>query len=283
MTPAYDPKQRLLFVGVGNPAPVLDDASRPGDNLFTCSIVALDVATGTLRWYYQFLPHDMWDTDVQSPIVLFDLAEGNGIRPALALASETGWVYILDRSTGESIRRSEAFAVQHNMFVRPTVAGTVMYPAVHGAATWAPPAYSPRTGSFFVLGQHSPALIRLARGTYGAGRPSVGGEVLPPPAGATTAPYGTLTAVDVSSGRIRWQLKSAVPLAHSGVLATAGGVLFYGDDEGFLNAVDEMTGKMLRRFPVGDKVEGPPITFTIDGRQRVAAVTRGGLLMLSLE
>jgi PQQ-dependent dehydrogenase (methanol/ethanol family) len=284
MTPAYDPDLGLLYVGVGNPSPVLDDSTRPGDNLYTSSVVALDLATGTHRWHYQFLPHDMWDTDVQSPIVLFDLPQGDSVTRALGLASELGWVYILDRTTGRRLRRSEPFAPQRNLFVRPTPAGAIMYPAVHGAATWAPPAYSPRSGLLFVAGQHQPALIRLARGRYGAGRPTVGGEVLPPGEEdkADTA-YGILSAVDPATGRIRWQHRTDVPLVHSGVLATAGGVLFYGDDDGFLTALDERNGKVLQRWDVGAKVEGPPISFTLDGHQQVAAVSRRGLYMLRLD
>jgi glucose dehydrogenase len=284
MTPAYDPQLGLLYLGVGNPSPVLDDSPRPGDNLFTCSIVALDLKTGTHRWHYQFLPHDMWDTDVQSPVVLFDLPQGDSVTPALGFASELGWAYILDRATGKPLRRSEPFSPQRNLLVRPTTAGAIMYPAVNGAATWANPAYSPKTGLLFVLGQHQPSLIRLARGTYGPGRPTVGGEVLPPDGQpGADAPFGMLSAIDPATGQIRWQHRSAVPLSHSGVLATAGGLLFYGDNEGFLTALDERTGKVLHRWSVGDKVEGPPISFTVDGRQHVAAVSRRGLFILALE
>jgi alcohol dehydrogenase (cytochrome c) len=281
-TPAYDPELGLLYVGVGNPAPVIDDATRPGDNLYTCSIVALDARTGTKRWHYQFVPHDMWDTDVQSPIVLFDLPAAEGTRAALALPSETGWVYILDRRTGERIRRTESVVPQHNMFVRPSAAGTLAYPAVRGGASWAPSAYSPRSHVLFVPGQVDPVRIRMARGEYSIGKYFVGGEISDAE-DADVKRHGILTAMDVTTGRIVWQHRTAQPLARSGVLVTAGGLLFYGDDEGFLNALDERSGQVLRRFEAGGKVEGPPITFTVGGRQWVAAVTRAGVIVLSLE
>jgi alcohol dehydrogenase (cytochrome c) len=280
-TPAYDPRLGLLYIGVGNPAPVIDDATRPGDNLYTCSIVALDLRTGTKRWHYQFVPHDMWDTDVQTPIILLDLPSDEGVRPALALPSETGWVYILDRHTGERIRRTEAVVPQHNMFVRPSAAGTVAYPAVRGGSSWAPSAYSPRSHLLIVPGQVDPVKVKLVRGSYSLGKYFVGGEITETEQSNVTR-HGTLTALDVLTGRIAWQHRTSQPLARSGVLTTAGGVVFYGDDDGFLNALDERSGKVLRRFAAGGKVEGPPITYSVGGRQRVAAVTRAGVIVLGL-
>jgi alcohol dehydrogenase (cytochrome c) len=281
-TPAYDPDLGLLYVGVGNPAPVIDDTPRPGDNLYTCSIVALDLRTGRKRWHYQFVPHDMWDTDVQAPIVLFDLPSAEGTRAALALPSETGWVYILDRKTGERIRRTEPVVPQHNMFARPSAAGTLAYPAVRGGASWAPSAYSPGSHLLFVPGQVDPVSIRVARGEYSLGKYFVGGEISDA-GNAGVKRHGTLTAIDVVTGSIAWQHRTAEPLARSGVLVTAGGLLFYGDDEGYLNALDERSGKVLRRFAAGGKVEGPPITYSVNGHQRIAAVTRAGLIVLSLD
>lgn len=281
-TPAYDPQLGLLYIGVGNPAPVIDDASRPGDNLYTCSIVALDVRTGQRRWHYQFVPHDMWDTDVQSPIVLFDLPGADGVRPALALPSETGWIYILDRQTGERIRRTEPLVPQHNMFVRPSSSGVLAYPAVRGGASWAPSAYSPRAHLLFVPAQVDPVRIKLTRREYSLGKYFVGGEISDAES-AEVARHGILSAVDVQTGSTVWRHRTAQPLARSGVLATGGGVLFYGDDEGFLNALEERSGKVLRRFEAGGKVEGPPIGFSVNGRQRIAAVTRAGLIVLSLD
>jgi alcohol dehydrogenase (cytochrome c) len=280
-TPAYDPKLGLLYVGVGNPAPVLDDTPRPGDNLYTCSIVALDLRTGRKRWHYQFVPHDLWDTDVQTPIVLFDLPTDHGTRAALALPSETGWVYILDRQTGERIRRTESIVPQHNVFVRPSSSGTVAYPAIRGGSSWAPSAYSPRSQLLFVPGQVDPVRIKSAKGNYTLGKYFVGGEIADAES-TDVKRHGVLAAVDVQTGRIAWQHETNEPLARSGVLVTAGGLVFYGDDEGFLNALDERSGELLQRFAAGGKVEGPPITFSVNGKQRVAAVSRAGVIVLSI-
>jgi alcohol dehydrogenase (cytochrome c) len=282
MTPAYDAQLGLLFLGVGNPAPVLDDTPRPGDNLYTASIVALDAKTGTLRWYYQFLPHDMWDTDAQSPPVLFDV-ERNGVQiPAVGLASETGWVYILDRRTGTRILRSDPFVPQREMFLRPTAAGAVMYPAVTGGASWPPPAFSPKTKLLYVLGQHHPIVVKLVKGSYKTGGSFIGGETSDPENGGDDKAFGTLTSIDVNTGRIRWQHRTTTPLAYSGALATASGLVFYGDNEGFLNAIDAETGRLVRRISAGAPIEGPPISFTVDDRPYLAAVTRSGLLILGL-
>ena len=127
-----------------------------------------------------------------------------------------------------------------------------------------------------------PVRIKLARQEYSLGKYFVGGEISEADGGAVER-HGILSAVDVVTGLTVWRHRTGLPLARSGVLATAGRVLFYGDDEGFLNALDERSGDVLRRFDAGVKVDGPPISFTVGGRQRVAAVTRAGLILLSLD
>jgi PQQ-dependent dehydrogenase (methanol/ethanol family) len=283
MTPAYDPVRHLLFAGVSNPAPVLDDASRPGDNLYTSSIIALDATTGRLKWHFQMVPHDMWDTDVSNPIVLLDLVRGDSVVPALAHASDLGWVYFLDRRTGAKLSRSDPIVPQHNMFVRPTPAGHVSYPIGFGGPTWSPPAYSPRTQLLYVLGGHIPTLVRLARAQYQPGGSYVGGAAVPLSDSSDSArQWGTVSAIDVRSGKIAWQLRTDRPLSSSGALATAGGLLFYGDPAGFIRAVDARDGRTLWQHAVGEPVEGPPVTFALDGQQYLAVATRAGLLTFSL-
>ena len=116
VTPSYDPALRTLYIGTGNPAPMYNGRTRPGDNLYTGAIVALDVDRGTRKWHYQIAPHDEADRDMAAPIVLFDRVDGDSVVPALAQANKTGWVYVLHRRTGRQLLRSEALVPQHNLF-----------------------------------------------------------------------------------------------------------------------------------------------------------------------
>ncbi len=278
-TPAYDPATGTLFVGVSNPSPTVDDRERPGDNLYTCSLVALDLATGHLRWYYQMVPHDMWDTDAGSPIVLFPVQLGDSTIPALAHASKDGWVYILDRRTGRLLYRSEPFVPQKNMFHRPGLHGDVGYPVAHGGNPWAPPAWSPATGLLYVLGKHTPTWFRVEPDSYQEGESSVGGELANAHKLQGLHEWGTMTAINPATGRIVWQDTTSSPLSYSGALVTAGGLLFFGDKHG-LHTLDAATGELLRAFPLHARVTGPPISYAVAGHQYIAVMTLNGLSAL---
>jgi alcohol dehydrogenase (cytochrome c) len=134
-TPAYDPGLRLLYVATGNPSAVNGEIP-PGDNLHTTSLLALDIATGALKWHYQMLPHNVWDFDAASPPVLFDVPAGDSTIPAVGHAGKTGWVYLLDRRTGRQIRRSDAFVPLENVFPTPSRQGTRSSPGTRGGANW---------------------------------------------------------------------------------------------------------------------------------------------------
>jgi PQQ-dependent dehydrogenase (methanol/ethanol family) len=277
MTPSYDPQLGYLFAGVGNPAPSLDGTSRPGDNLYTCSIIALDVQSGALRWYYQVVPHDLWDTDLGNPTVLFEMPDSTKV-PAIAVATKSGWVYVLDRRTGRRILRSASFVPQRNMFVAPDTLGRVYYPAVWGGATGAMPAYSPLTGLFYVLGAHDPAFLRRLEGPVKPGPNFSGGQMLHREADST---WGTLSAVDMRTGSIIWQTKTPSPLSRSGALVTGGGVILFGQRD-FLHVLDARSGRSIWAMAAQADVDGPPITFSVNGRQYVAVVTQSGLVALTL-
>jgi alcohol dehydrogenase (cytochrome c) len=149
-TPALDPESGLLFLGVGNPSPQMDGLTRPGDNLYSVSLVALDVESGKLRWHYQQVPHDLWGYDVASPPVLFE-TEVNGKKvQAVGQASKTGWFYAHDRTTGALLYKSEPFVPQENMFAPPTPEGVRIAPGAAGGASWSPVAYNPATGVVYV-------------------------------------------------------------------------------------------------------------------------------------
>ena len=164
-SPSIDPELGLIYFGTGNASPGYDDYKRPGDNLYTASLVALDIQTGKLRWYHQIVPHDIWGYDVASPPVLFDFpANGTTVR-AVAEASKSGWLYIFDRVTGKALRRSEAFVPQNELlFHRPTPEGVFIAPGAAGGANWPPTSYSPQTGWYTSRGPTTRRAINSNRG-----------------------------------------------------------------------------------------------------------------------
>lgn len=273
-TPALDPELGLLYLGTGNPSPQFDDASRPGDNLYTVSLVALDADSGALRWHHQQVPHDVWGYDVASPPVVFDTElEGRAVK-AVGQAGKTGWFYVNDRRTGQFLHKSEAFVPQENLFAPPTPDGVRVAPGAGGGASWSPVAYHPNTQTVYVAGLHMPTRytvrVRPAQGERPAQR-----YTLTEP---TDEPrWGTLTAIDVRTGRIRWQRRTDQPLV-GGVLATAGGLVFVGEGNGYLDAFDAESGELWWRFQCGAGVNAPPITYEVDGTQYVAVAAGGNPL-----
>ena len=267
-TPALDPELGLLYLGTGNPAPQMDDVSRPGDNLYTVSLVALDARTGALKWYFQQVPHDLWGYDVGSPPVLFEL-EG---RPVVGQAGKTGWFYVNDRRTGEFLFKSEPFIPQENMFVPPSPDGVRSAPGAGGGASWSPVSYDPGTGLAYVAAMHLPMNYSVRQKEATNGKPGLRYSVLEVADGPK---WGTLSAIDArAGGKIAWQVKTDRILV-GGVLATAGGLVFMGEGTGFLNAYDSATGDALWRFQCGAGVNAPPITYTVGGTQYVAVAAGG--------
>jgi alcohol dehydrogenase (cytochrome c) len=274
-TPAYDPDLRLLYVATGNPSPVNGEIP-PGDNLYSTSLVALDIGTGAMKWYYQMLPHNLWDFDAASPPVLFDLPAGDSAIPAVGHAGKTGWVYLLDRRTGHQVRRSDPFVPLENIFPRPTLQGTRSSPGTRGGANWPPPAYSPHTGLMYVLGSYVPMLFvidtTVKTGKNGEAFKNAHFTKLP-----DSLHFGIFSAIDVATGEIRWQKRAPGNLMFGGAVATQGGLVFYGDIEGYLNGLDAETGETLWRDRAAKGNLGPPISFQVDGRQRLAIVSRRGI------
>lgn len=264
--PAYDAETGALFVVVGNPAPSNDGRKRPGDNLYTASIVALDAATGTMRWYFQAVPHDVWDYDFATPPVV--VAEGS--RKLLLVPSKMGWVYVLDASSGRFLRRSEPFVPQLNLFAVPTQEGVVTAPGPMGGANWPPSAYSPATSLLYVLGTHFAFKLSRAETEAQKGEIWIGGDQQPV---APESTYGTISAIRPSTGKIAWQRRTG--WLWSGALATAGGLLFVGDNDGWFRAYDARTGRTLWEFFCGAGVNAPPVSFEIDGEQFIAVVAAG--------
>jgi glucose dehydrogenase len=274
-TPAVDPQLGLVFLGIGNPSPQMDDVTRPGDNLYTVSLVALDVETGALRWHYQEVPHDMWGYDVASPPLLIDVQHEGASVPAVAQAGKTGWLYVLDRRSGRLLYKSEAFVPQSNLFKRPTAEGVVIAPGGGGGANWSPLSYDARTGLVYVPALHMPMRYTVREIPATADKPAVRYTSLEPVDGPR---WGTLSAIDTRDrGRIRWQVKTPDPLV-GGVLATAGDVLFTGEGNGNFSAFHARTGERLWQFNCGAGVNAPPVTYQIDGKQYVAVAAGGNAI-----
>jgi glucose dehydrogenase len=274
-TPAVDPELGLLYLGIGNPSPQMDDVTRPGDNLYTVSLVAVDVETGRLKWHYQQVPHDMWGYDVASPPVLFEFVQGATKVAAVGQASKTGWFYVLDRRGGNLLFKSEAFVPQNNLFRRPTVAGVDIAPGAAGGASWSPVSYDAQSGLAYVAALHMPTRYTVHEIPAQGDKAAVRYTALEPVEGPT---WGTLSAIDVrNGGKIRWQARTPEPLI-GGVLATAGGVVFTGEGNGNLSAFHAQTGALLWQFNCGAGVNAPPVTFEVDGTQYVAVAAGGSAL-----
>jgi glucose dehydrogenase len=270
--PALDPELGLLYVGTGNPAPQMDDFTRPGDNLYTVSIVALDVRTGKMKWYDQHVPHDVWGYDVGTPAVLFDLPSGGRKVPALAQASKSGWLYLYERATGELIRRSEPFVPQHNLFSRPSREGVEIWPGAAGGASWSPASYNPRTGWIYIAAMHMP--MRYVVHDLPPEKHANGPTYTSVDSIAGMERHGLLSAIDPLTGKIAWQAKTPQILI-GGLVTTAGGLLFMGEGNGKFTARDVHDGALLWSFQTGAGVNAPPIVYRARGREFVAIASGG--------
>jgi glucose dehydrogenase len=271
-TPAFDAQSGTLFIGIGNPSPQMDDVSRPGDNLYSVSLVALDAQTGKLKWYYQQVPHDIWGYDVASPPVLFDLPSEKGTIPAIGQASKMGWFYVHDRRSGELLYKSEPFVPQINLFARPTREGVRISPGALGGSNWSPVAFDAESGLAYVAASHSPTRYSVHEIPATSAKAAVRYSTLEP---INEPNWGTLSAISTrEKGRIRWQQKTENPMV-GGVLATAGGLVFTGEGNGFLSAFDAASGTPLWQFQCGAGVNAPPISYAVDGVQYVAVAAGG--------
>ena len=271
-TPALDAATNILYFGVGNPSPQADGLSRPGDNLYSSSLVALDANSGKLIWHYQQVPHDLWGYDVASPPVLFDAPIDGKSVPAVAQASKLGWVYVHDRRDGTLLFKSDAFVPQENLFAAASAGGTRIAPGVGGGANWSPVSLDAKNLRVFVAGMHMPTVYRTAELAAVGDKPPVRYAIFE----ASKEPnWGTLTALDLrNKGRILWQQKTKEPLI-GGVLATAGGLVFTGEGNGDFSAFEAATGARLWQFNCGAGVNAPPIAYRIDGKDYVAVAAGG--------
>jgi alcohol dehydrogenase (cytochrome c) len=284
LTGSYDPDAKLLYWPTGNPCPDYNGDERKGDNLYSSSIVALDPATGELRWHFQFTPHDLHDWDANQPPLLVDAEFRGQPRKLLVVANRNGFFYVLDRLTGRMLMaepfvknltwssgigadgRPRLLAAYEN-----SVEGTQTCPAVSGAANWPSTAFNPETGLFYVMASEGCAVYRKNSDWFEFGKSFYGGTTK----GATIAGGGKyLRALDLQSGRLVWEVpRVGGGASASGVMSTAGGLVFYGDNTGgALIAINATTAQRLWQFETHQTWKSSPMTYAIDGKQYVGVV-----------
>lgn len=270
--PAVDLEAKRVYFVVGNPSPDLDGSLRPGDNLYTDSLVAVDLETGKYVCHFQYIAHDVWDLDAVSPPILTQVkdAGGNMVKGVLH-GGKTGHVYVHKADDCSMIRFSEAMVPQENMWVLPTKEGARMLPGANGGVEWSPMAIDPKLGLTYAINLHQPMTYHVESSPYPEGKLWLGGafKVIP-----TEEQWGNITAVDYNSGKIRWQVKTEQPMI-GGILATAGGLLFTGEGNGRFSAYDSETGSTLWSFQAGAGVNAPPSSYTVGGKQYIV-VGAGG-------
>jgi len=279
MAPAVDVKTRTVFFVVGNPSPDLYGAIRPGDNLYTNSMVAIDLDKGTYKWHFQYIAHDVWDLDAVSPPILIDVKNESGkMVPAVIHGGKTGHIYVHDRATGKLIRFSQAMIPQENMWVLPTPEGKRMLPGANGGVEWSPMAFDAKLRFAFAANLHQPMTYHVEAAPYPGGKLWLGGAFKTIPG---EEQWGRLVAVNVDTGKVAWGVKTPQPLI-GGVLATAGGLVFNGEGNGLFKAFDSKTGKTLWQFQCGAGVNAPAVSYMVKGKQYIA-VGAGGNTQLDFK
>ncbi len=305
ITGSYDPALNLTYWGTGNPSPDYDGDSRPGDNLYTDSVVALDPDTGKLKWYYQFSPHDEFDWDSAQVPVLADLewAEKDGhqkLRKVILWANRNGVFYVLDRTTGQFLLGKPFVEVNWmNGFDEqgrpmrvpgktPSSEGTVIYPGNRGGTSWYSPSYSPRTGLFYVSTWDSYSSVFFKFPAKPGEDPRAGhrslipdDRLLPQHFRKDEEGYGAVRAIDPKTGETKWEFKMA-DVTDAGILTTASDLLFSGGRDGYFFAVDARNGALLWKVAVGGVLASGPMTYSVKGKQYVAFAAGNCLFTFAL-
>lgn len=276
ITGSYDPDLDLVYWGTGNPGPGYNGDMRMGDNLYSNSVLALDGASGELSWYFQFTPHDVHDWDsIQIP-VLADIDFDGRQRKVMMWANRNAFFYVLDRETGEYLlgkpfaRQSWAEGLDDKgrpiqlPDTSPSPEGTIVSPSVLGGTNWWSPAFSPRTGLFYVNAFDGESEFFIRDDEYNTGIRFAGGG---PQWVAPDDNYvNAIRALDPTTGERRWEFE-ITPHSRAGLLATAGDVVFTGGIDGYFFALDAETGEELWHIPLGSRVQASPVTYAVDGRQ----------------
>jgi alcohol dehydrogenase (cytochrome c) len=288
MPGTYDADLNTIFWGTSNPAPVFDGEPRPGDDLYTDCVLAIDPDKGSLKWYYQFTPHDVYDYDAVETPVLID----RGGRKLLLQANRNGFLYMLDRTNGEFIK-AVPFVAKLNWAsgidkngkpmrsnLQPSKAGTTICPDMTGATNWFSPTYNPDLGLFYFIALESCHSYFVAPEAFAEGRGYYATGVKRVPGGAREK---KLVAYDSATGTLRWSY-SLIGDAESwaGTMSTAGGLVFFGNDAQEFEAVDAKSGRSLWKFNMGQIVHASPMSYAVNGKQFVAIAAGSDLIAFGL-
>jgi alcohol dehydrogenase (cytochrome c) len=286
ITGSYDPVLNTVYWGTGNPGPDYDGDARKGDNLYSCSLIALDADTGKLRWHFQFTPHDVNDWDSAHTPILVDTKD----RKLVVVANRNGFYYVLDRATGEFIRASQfgrqtwASGIDNKgrparlPNTEPTAEGRMVFPGFHGATNWFSASFSPFTGLLYVAVREEPAVFVKEKTPYSPGRWFGGGN---PRGVPKLEPTGSIRALDHLTGKLAWEFPLKSP-PWAGLMATAGGIVFGGSSEGMFYALDAAKGTPLWHFGTGAPIFANPVSFLVNGRQHVAIASGNALFAFAL-
>ncbi len=294
-TGSYDPTTNTIYWGTGNPAPDWNGKGRLGDNLFTCSLLAINADTGKMKWYFQFTPHETHDWDSSEPPILFDAKVDGQMRHLVALANRNAFYYVLDRDTGKFVTgvpfAKETWAKGldkngrpiENPNIQPTPEGNLVYPSLTGGVNWTSPCYSPLTGLFYVNARDAGAWyiqgepkmapgnsVGVVGGGGGGGRFMVGDQDIT-----------SIRALDAVTGKRVWNFQM-VGDSWTGVLATAGNLVFSADAEGNFFALNATTGENLWHINLGSALRSNPMTYGVDGHQYVADSSGNSLFVFDL-
>jgi len=307
ITPSYDPELNLTYWGVGNPGPDWNPGQRPGDNLYSDAVVAVDADTGELKWHFQFTPNDGYDYDAVQVAVLVDTDWEGEPRKLMLWANRNGYFYVLDRITGEflsgtpfvKVNWSSGLDENGRPIPTPQPEGMPTWPGNQGGTNWYPPSYSPRTGLFYFTAWEDYATIyEPAESEYRPGRMYLGGgfRVLAPAPGAATigigrtspinnwtdeVGHGTVIAMDPHTGEAVWKYEQ-FDVSDAGMLTTESNLLFTGGREGYFHALDARTGELLWKASLGGQIVMAPVTFMVDGEQYVSVISGHTLVTFGL-
>ena len=307
ITGSFDPELNLTYWGVGNPGPDWNAGQRPGDNLFSDSVIALDADTGELEWYFQFTPNDGYDYDSVQVPVLADMAWRGEPKKVMMWANRNGYFYVLDRVTGlflegkpfVTVNWSSGLDENGRPIPTPQPEGMPTYPGNQGGTNWYPPSYSPRTGLFYFSAWENYATIyRAEESEYVPGQAFLGGgfSVLAPSPDAPTigigrtnpinnwtdeVGYASLKAMDPQTGEAVWSYNQ-YDVSDSGMLTTATDLLFTGGREGYFHAIDARSGDLIWNVNLGGQIVMAPVTYMVDGIQYVSVISGNGLSTFAL-
>jgi alcohol dehydrogenase (cytochrome c) len=289
LTPTYDAQRKLVYFGVGNPAP-WDANLRKGANLYTNSVLALDVNTGQIKWFRQYHPNDTWDLDTPHEHLLLSVTRGGQQVPVTFQPQKTGFYFTLDRENGKFIG-AKKFAKNVNIWssvdpetgklnevpgMRPAAGAPPLNlcPAIFGARNWAHASYNPQTKLVYLPGMELCNKYSLAKEIqYKRGALYIGADFV---AYAPEENAGVVRAIDPAGQKTVWEWWTKAPIQAGGTVSTAGGLVFVGLQDGRLVAIDAKTGKQTWEFNLGAPVTGPPVSFSVGGKQYIAAITGGG-------